>query len=238
MPAPVDDVVAVVFLNLRLQPLASDAVREEVRDDAAVRVDFLFKEPQQFAPLLPGAQRTRTARFGEDEEDPQGLIGRQFHGLGDGGLHVVDDTDEEVALAQCRLVSAGARDFPRHTGQSGREVVFLLRGSRQLNAQRALGLRLPELPEDFLPEQFLRDADSDLGHRCGFFPCLHVKAQIVPQIEEALEVAGGDGLEVRLAVGDLRAVAIEQAELGGAFQVIGSDDQVEVGRHITSGVPS
>src|ERR1019366_259155 len=84
MPAPVDDMVAVVFPNLRLQPLTRDAVGEEVGDDAVVRVDFLFKEPQQFAPLLPGAQWTRTARFGEDEEHPQGLIWRQFHGLGDG----------------------------------------------------------------------------------------------------------------------------------------------------------
>ena len=231
MPAPVDDVVAVVFPNLRLQPFARDAVREEVRDDAVVRVDFLIKEPQQFAPLLPGAQRTRTARFGEDKEHPQGLIGRQFHGLGDGGLHVVDDTDEEVALAQGGLSGAGARDFPRHTGQSGRKVVFLLRGSRQLNAQRPLGLRLPELLKDFLPEHLLRDADTDLGHRCRFFSFLHVKAQVVPQVEEALKVAGRDGLKVRLAVSNLRPVAVEQAELGAAVRVVSGDDEAEMSRH-------
>jgi hypothetical protein len=44
VPAPVHDVVAAIFLDLCLQPLARDAVREEVGDDAALRIDFLFKE--------------------------------------------------------------------------------------------------------------------------------------------------------------------------------------------------
>ena len=59
VPAPVDDVVAAVFLDLRLQPLARDAVREEVGDDAALRIDFLFKEPAQDPPLQPRRQRAR-----------------------------------------------------------------------------------------------------------------------------------------------------------------------------------
>src|SRR5208337_2886731 len=38
VPAPVDDVVAAILPDLRLQPLAGDAVGEEVGHDAALRV--------------------------------------------------------------------------------------------------------------------------------------------------------------------------------------------------------
>ena len=37
--APMDDVIAAVFLNLFFQPLARDTVRQKVGFDAAVRID-------------------------------------------------------------------------------------------------------------------------------------------------------------------------------------------------------
>ena len=40
--APVDDVIAAVLFDLRLQSLARDAVRQEVGDDAAVGIDLLL----------------------------------------------------------------------------------------------------------------------------------------------------------------------------------------------------
>jgi len=44
-------------------------------------------------------------------------------------------------------------------------------------------------------------------------------------------VAHGDGLEIRVAVGELRAVGVEQAKLGGEVRRIGGDNQVEMSRH-------
>lgn len=67
VPAPVDDVVAAVLFDLRLQPLGRDAVRQEVGDDAAVWVDILLKQLSQRMTLLPRGQRSRTARLGKDE---------------------------------------------------------------------------------------------------------------------------------------------------------------------------
>ena len=53
--APVDDVIAVIALNLVDQPFAGDAMSQEMGDDAALWVDFLGKQPQQVAPFLPCA---------------------------------------------------------------------------------------------------------------------------------------------------------------------------------------
>ena len=47
-----DDMVPAILLDLLPQPLASDAVGQEVRNDLALRIDFLFKQPQQLPPLL------------------------------------------------------------------------------------------------------------------------------------------------------------------------------------------
>ena len=52
MPAPMDDMVPAILLNLLRQPLAGNAMRKKVRDDSALRIDFLFKQPQQLPPLL------------------------------------------------------------------------------------------------------------------------------------------------------------------------------------------
>ena len=63
------------------------------------------------------------------------------------------------------------------------------------------------------------------------FPCLDVVPQVIPQVEQSLQVADGDGLEIRLPVGELRAVGVEQAELGGAIRGIRSDDEIKVRGH-------
>jgi hypothetical protein len=44
VPAPVHNMVAAIFLDLCLQPLARDTVGEKVGDDTALRIDFFFKE--------------------------------------------------------------------------------------------------------------------------------------------------------------------------------------------------
>lgn len=143
----------------------------------------------------------------------------------------MDDADEEVAFAERRLVRAGAGDFPRHAGERGGEVVFLLGRAGQLDAQRALGLGGPEPREDFLAQHLLRDADADLGDGGGFLARLDVVAQVVPQVEETLKTAGGEGLELRLPEGELRAVVVEQAKLCGELRVVCGDDEVKVSWH-------
>ena len=139
MPAPVDDVIAAVFFDLFLQPFACDAMGEEVGDDAALRVDVFFKELQQFPPLLARAERPRAARIGEHEKHAQCFIGRQCERLRSRRLHVVHHAHQQVALGERLLASGGPGDFPRHACQRGGEEIFLLRGARQLDAQRARG---------------------------------------------------------------------------------------------------
>ncbi|MGH6635210.1 MAG: hypothetical protein ACRED0_03440 [Gammaproteobacteria bacterium] len=54
-------------------------------------------------------------------------------------------------------------------------------------------------------------------------------AQVVRQVEQASLAGNGDGLEIRLPVGELRAVRVEQAEFRRATRIVGGDDEVEVG---------
>ena len=143
VPAPVDDVVAAVFLDLRLQPLAGDAVGEEVGDDAALRVDFRVKELAQLPPLPPRRQRARPPRLGEDEQHTQALVLAESERLRGRFVHVMDDADQEVPFAQRGLVRRRPRHLPRHAGECGGEVIFLLGRAGQLDAERALGLRRP-----------------------------------------------------------------------------------------------
>ena len=60
-------------------------------------------------------------------------------------------------------------------------------------------------------------------------------AQVVPQVEQPLLARHRDGLEIRLPVGELHAMLIEQAEFRRAARVVGGDDEVEIGWH--SGCP-
>ena len=129
VPAPVHDVVAAIFLDLRLQPLARDAVREEVGDDAALRIDFLFKEPAQDPPLQSRRQRARPPRLGEDEQHAQALVPAERERLRGRRRHVMDDADEEVALAQRGLVRRRPRHLPRHAGERRRKVIVRLGGA-------------------------------------------------------------------------------------------------------------
>ena len=55
--APVNDMVAAIFLDLRLQPLPRDAMGEEVGDDAALRVDLPLEELAA-TPAVPAAPPT------------------------------------------------------------------------------------------------------------------------------------------------------------------------------------
>ena len=111
MPAPVHDMVAAVFLDLRQQPLARDAVREEVGNDTVLRIDFPFKEPEQLSPLSPRRQRARPPppRLGEDEQHTQALVLAESERLRGRCCYVMDDADEEIALAQRGLVRRRSR---------------------------------------------------------------------------------------------------------------------------------
>ena len=126
--APVDDVVAAIFLNLRLQTLARDAVREEVGDDAALRIDFLQRAGSN-SPLQPRRQRARPPRLGEDEQHAQALVLAERERLRGRRLHIMDDTDEEVALAQRGLVCRRPGHLPRHAGERRRKVIVRLGGA-------------------------------------------------------------------------------------------------------------
>jgi hypothetical protein len=150
VPAPVDDVVTTICLDSLFHPFASHAVGEEVGHDAALRVDFLFEEPQQFTPLHPRRQWARATRLGEDEEHAQAIVLAEFKWLRGRRRHVVDDADEQVPLAERGPVRRRTCDLSRHAGERGGKVIFLLRRTGQLNAERALGLGVPELAENLL----------------------------------------------------------------------------------------
>lgn len=104
-------------------------------------------------------------------------------------------------------------------------------GSRQLDAQRALAFGRPELLENVLPEHLLGDAHTDLGDRRRFLAFFGVEAEVIAQVDQPLPMADADGLEIRMAVGELRAVGVEQTKLGGVIRCVGGDDEVEMGRH-------
>jgi hypothetical protein len=95
----------------------------------------------------------------------------------------------------------------------------------------ALGLRGPQVAEDVLPEHLLSDAHADLRNARRFLALLHVVVQVIAQIEQSLLVRNRDGLEIRLPVGELHAMLIEQAECRRAARVVGGDDEVAVGWH-------
>jgi len=61
-------------------------------------------------------------------------------------------------------------------------MVFLLGGSRQLDAQRALAFGRPELLENVLTEHVLGDAHADLGDRRRFLAFLDVETEVIPAI--------------------------------------------------------
>ena len=228
VPAPVDDVVTAILPDLRLQPLAGDAVGEEVGHDAALRVDLLLKQPQQLPPLPPRRQRTRAPRLGEDEEHAQGLVRPESKRLRGRCRHVVDDADEEVPISQRGLVYRRPRDLPRHARQRCRQLVLLLRRAGQLDAERALVVGLPELEEDLLAQHFLRDAHADLRDAGRLLPLLHVVLQVIPQVEQPLSARYGDGLEIRRPVEELITIPIEQAEFRREARRVRGDDEVEV----------
>ena len=87
------------------------------------------------------------------------------------------------------------------------------------------------MTEDFLAQHLLGDAHADLRDARRFLTLLNVMAQVVPQVEQSLLAGNGDGLEIRLPVGELGAMRVEQAEFRRAVRVVGGDDEIEVGRH-------
>ena len=120
---------------------------------------------------------------------------------------------EQVALAQSGLRGRRPRDFPRHAGEGCRKQVLLLARAGKLDAQRTLGIRFPELAEDFRPEHLLGDAHPDLRDTRRFLAVLHVAAQVVAQVEKSLLAGDGDVVEIRVAVSDVRAMPVTQMEL-------------------------
>lgn len=100
-----------------------------------------------------------------------------------GSLHVMDDADQQVALAERVLVGSGASDLPRHAGQRGGKVVLLLLRPRQLDPQRALRFRCPERFKDLPPQHMLRNADADPSDSGGLIAVLDIMPQVIPQVE-------------------------------------------------------
>ncbi|MGI8425534.1 MAG: hypothetical protein ACR2M4_02855 [Actinomycetota bacterium] len=168
---------------------------------------------------------------GEDEQHTQALVLSESERLRGRFVSVVDDADQEVPLAQRGLVCRRPRHLPRHAGECGGQVVLLLSRAGQLDAERALGAGRHERAEDFLAQQLFGDAYADLRDARRLLTLLDVMAQVVPQVEQALLAGNDDGLEIRLPVGELGAVRIDQPEFRRAVRIVGGDDEVEVGRH-------
>ena len=89
-------------------------------------------------------------------------------------------------------------------------MVFFLGRTRQLNAQRSLGLGLPQLAEDIFAEHFLGNANADLRDTSDFAPRFDVVPQVFTKIEQTLKTGRGNRLESRLPKSELRTVVIEQ----------------------------
>jgi hypothetical protein len=56
-------------------------------------------------------------------------------------------------------------------------------------------------------------------------------AHKIPQVEQPLLPAHGDFLKIGQLIGNLDAVGVEEAKLGGALGVSSGDDEVEIGWH-------
>ena len=76
--APMHDVIAAALPDLRLEPLARDAMGEEIGDDATMRIDFLFEQLAQRPPFPPRGQRRRPARGAEHKQHAQRLVLAEF----------------------------------------------------------------------------------------------------------------------------------------------------------------
>jgi len=117
----------------------------------------------------------------------------------------MDDADEQVAFGQGRLVQRRTRDLPGDPRERRREAVFGLIRPRQLDAQSALALRLPELVENLVAEHVLGDGDAQLRR-------LLIRVDQPPQafakIEQHLEPRGVQAREFGPLVPRVRAVAV------------------------------
>ena len=204
---------------------------EEVGDDAALRVDFLFKEPQQFPPLPPGRQRTRPPRLGEDEEHAQALVLPRASACVAGAAMSWTTRTRRLRSPSVGWFAAGRAIS--HGTRASAAARWFSSSAAPGNWMRSVrwDSDAQSLPKISFAQHFLGDAHADLGDARRFLALLHVVAQVVPQVEQALLVGDGDGLEIRLPVGELRAMGVEQAEFSGVSRVIGGDDEVEVGRH-------
>ena len=64
----------------------------------------------------------------------------------------MDDAYEKIAIGEGLGVGSRPGDLPRDAGKRGREVVALFRRAGQLDAERPLGRRRPQLLEDLLSQ--------------------------------------------------------------------------------------
>ena len=139
VPAPMDDVVTAVLLNLVLQPCAGDAVAEEMGFDAAFGVNLRGKQGLQFLPFQTRRQRARAACFGKHKQHAQAFAGFQCQRLRRRGLHVVDDAHQQIAFGQRRFTGGRARNLPGDAGERGGEEIVVFGRAGQLDAQGARG---------------------------------------------------------------------------------------------------
>src|SRR5207244_2864692 len=99
----------------------------------------------------PPAAANRPSRASPERKSAV-LAGCEAEGLRGRRREVVDDPDEQVPLAQRRLVGGRPGDLPGDAGECRGQAVLVLRRAGQLDAERALGLRSPEGIEDIRAE--------------------------------------------------------------------------------------
>ena len=133
----------------------------------------------------------------------------------------MNDAHEQVAFGQGRLVRRRTRDLPRHARERRREAVFGLIRPRQLDAQGALALRLPQLVENLVAEHVLGDGDAQLRQRRRLLIPVDQSPQAFAKIEQHFEPRGAQARELGALVARVRAVAVLQGEFGREARGVG-----------------
>jgi hypothetical protein len=160
VPAPVQDVIAAVRLDLLDEPLARHAVGEKIDDDIVVAEDFRLEQASQLPALAPRRQRPGRARRGEDEQNAQWFVRDEGQGIGRRTLGVVADAQVQIGFGEAVCLRRLTGDFPGRAGERRGEVSCGV-GPVEHNSQGAGRSALPKRIEYFVAKNVPGDDDAD-----------------------------------------------------------------------------
>ena len=101
-----------------------------------------------------------------------------------------------------------------------------------MNAQGTRCCGFPKQREDIRAQQFLCNADADVGNRGRLLVRFDIETLEVTPVKQALQFAGAVGVQIAVSVGDLRATVIEEAQIDRSVRVVSGDDEIEMVGHV------